>query len=149
MNKRSIRSFAFGLLLSTSLIGASYYASPPAAPTEAEVKAFLKQHGLVAVAKEEYDKLRSAQPNVDPKAPAKQTSEPSVQTVYVYRLVIKKGDTPETFARELEEAGIIPSARAFNDYLEQHGLTRSIRPGAYNVRSDMDYAAIGRLIAKP
>ncbi|EQB95041.1 aminodeoxychorismate lyase [Geobacillus sp. A8] len=149
MNKRSMRSFALGLLVSTALIGASYYASPPAAPTEAEVKAFLKQHGLVAVAKEEYDRLRSAQPNAAPKAASKQMSEPSGQTVYVYRLVIQKGDTPETFARELEEAGIVQSARAFNDYLEQHGLTRSIRPGVYNVRSDMDYAAIGRLIAEP
>ncbi|AGE23041.1 MULTISPECIES: endolytic transglycosylase MltG [Geobacillus] len=149
MNKRSMRSFALGLLASTALIGASYYASPPAAPTEAEIKTFLKQHGLVAVAKEEYDRLRSAQPNAAPKAASKQMSEPSGQTVYVYRLVIQKGDTPETFARELEEAGIVQSARAFNDYLEQHGLTRSIRPGVYNVRSDMDYAAIGRLIAEP
>ncbi|NNU84496.1 aminodeoxychorismate lyase [Geobacillus sp. BMUD] len=149
MNKRLMRSFALGLLVSAALIGASYYVSPPAAPTETEVKTFLKQHGLVAVAKEEYDRLRSAQSNTAPKASAKQMSQPSVQTVYVYRLVIKKGDAPETFARELEEAGIIQSAHTFNDYLEQHGLTRSIRPGVYNVRSDMDYAAIGRLIAKP
>ncbi|OQP05803.1 aminodeoxychorismate lyase [Geobacillus sp. 46C-IIa] len=145
MRKRTMRSFAFGLLVSTSLIGAAYYTSPPAAPTEADVEAFLEQHGLVAVAKDEYDKLVSNQP----KAPAEQPPKQSVQIVYVYRLVIEKGDTPEAFAKELEAARIIDSARSFNDYLQKHGLTRSIRPGAYNVRSDMDYAAISRLIASP
>ncbi|AGT32793.1 aminodeoxychorismate lyase [Geobacillus genomosp. 3] len=145
MRKRTMRSFAFGLLVSTSLIGTAYYTSPPAAPTETDVEAFLEQHGLVAVAKDEYDKLLNAQS----KAPAEQPSKQSVQTVYVYRLVIEKGDTPEAFAKELEAAGIIQSARSFNDYLKQHGLTRSIRPGTYNVRSDMDFAAISRLIARP
>jgi len=145
MRKRTMRSFSLGLLVSTSLIGAAYYMSPPAAPTEADVEAYLQRHELVAIEKTEYDKLLSAQP----KAPSEQPPKQSVQTVYVYRLVIEKGDTPEAFAKELEAARIIDSARSFNDYLQKQGLAHSIRPGAYNVRSDMDYAAISRLIASP
>ncbi|WP_445612704.1 aminodeoxychorismate lyase [Geobacillus sp. YF-1] len=145
MRKRTMRSFALGLLASASLIGAAYYLSPPTPPTEQEVKAFLKQHGLIAIAKDEYDQLR----RTGRKVAATPTPKPSRQTVYVYRLVIEKGDTPESFAKELESAGVIDSARSFNDYLQQRGLARSIRPGTYTVRSDMDYAAISRLIAGP
>ncbi|KFL15925.1 aminodeoxychorismate lyase [Geobacillus stearothermophilus] len=144
MKKRTMRAFALGLLVATSFIGVSYYHSAPDAPTEAEVQAFLEQRGLVAIAKSEYDQLRR-----DRQTSAEQPAAQPAKTVYIYRLVIQKGDTPETFAKELEAAGIIQSARTFREYLQQHGLTRSIRPGAYNVRSDMDYAAIGRLIAKP
>lgn len=144
MKKRTMRAFALGLLVATSFIGVSYYHSAPDAPTEAEVQAFLEQRGLVAIAKSEYDQLRRGQ-----QTSAEQPAAQPAKTVYIYRLVIQKGDTPETFAKELEAAGIIQSARTFREYLQQHGLTRSIRPGAYNVRSDMDYAAISRLIAKP
>ncbi|MED5074834.1 aminodeoxychorismate lyase [Anoxybacillus geothermalis] len=144
MKKRTMRAFALGLLVATSFIGVSYYHSAPDAPTEAEVQAFLEQRGLVAIAKSEYDQLRR-----DRQTSAEQPAARPAKTVYIYRLVIQKGDTPETFAKELEAAGIIQSARTFREYLQQHGLTRSIRPGAYNVRSDMDYAAISRLIAKP
>ena len=145
MRKRTIRSFAFGLLVSTSIIGAAYYTSPPPESTDVDVKAYLQQHELVAVTKDEYDKLLSTQS----KASVEQPPKHSVQTVYVYRLVIEKGDTPEAFAKELEAAHIIDSARSFNDYLQKRGLAHLIRPGAYNVRSDMDYAAISRLITSP
>lgn len=144
MKKRTMRAFALGLLVATSFIGVSYYHSAPDAPTEAEVQAFLEQRGLVAIAKSEYDQLRRGR-----QTSAEQPAARPAKTVYIYRLVIQKGDTPETFAKELEAAGIIQSARTFREYLQQHGLTRSIRPGAYNVRSDMDYAATSRLIAKP
>jgi cell division protein YceG involved in septum cleavage len=66
--------------------------------------------------------------------------------VFVYSLTIQKGDVPNDFAQKLENAHIINDADALVAYLQTHGLTRYIRPGTYQVHSDMSYEEISKLI---
>ncbi|QPA30080.1 aminodeoxychorismate lyase [Thermaerobacillus caldiproteolyticus] len=145
MNRAVIRAFSIGLLLATAIIGTVYY-SQPHTLTKSQLNSELNDQGLVAIPKKEYEHLKEmSKRSKQPSSPSPAMSS-QLKTVHIYRLVIKKGDVPAQFAKELEAAQIIPSAKAFMNYLEQHQLTHEIRIGTYEVRSDMSYENIGNII---
>jgi hypothetical protein len=145
MNKGIIRAFALGMLLATSVLGTAYYNASPHL-TKKELEAHAQKQQLVLLSKTEYESLRAAATRkAQPSAPKAPKTEPP-KTVHVYRLVIRQGDVPAKFAKELEQANIIADAKKLTGYLEARGLTRSIRPGAYDVRSDMSYEEIARIL---
>ncbi|ANB56257.1 yceG-like family protein [Anoxybacillus sp. B7M1] len=143
MNREAIRGFALGMLLSTSIIGIIYY-QQPVKSTKAQLDAYLQKNELVVLAKTEYQALKKAAETKAQAASPKTTAPPA--TIRIYRLVINKGDVPTKFAKELEEAKIISDDQALTNYLNAHQLTGQIRPGTYEIRSDMKYEEIARMI---
>lgn len=142
--KKEIRAFALGMLLSTSILGVVYYQSDHEQPlTEAQVEAYLKNHHKIALSNTQYTALqeKANEANKQPKQAA-----PNAATIHIYHLVIEKGDVPAKFAKELEAANIIADADALTSYLETHQLTRAIRPGTYEIRSDMSYEQIAAML---
>jgi hypothetical protein len=141
--KQTIRAAALGMLFATSVMGTAYYIEPKTL-TKAKLDDVLEKEGLVAIRESEYKKLiEAAKKKQSTLAPINPSSP---KTVFVYSLTIQKGDVPNDFAQKLENAHIISDADALVAYLQTHGLTRYIRPGTYQVHSDMSYEEISKLI---
>jgi len=71
-----------------------------------------------------------------------ETSSDAVTTT----IVIAEGD-PSSFAtNQLQNQGIIESASEFNDFLEENGYTVRLRPGSYEVSSDMTFQEIATIL---
>jgi len=142
--KREIRAFALGMLLSTSILGVVYYQADKQQPlTKAQVDAYLQKQHKIALSNAQYTALKE-KANKASERPKQDT--PNITTVHIYHLVIEKGDVPAKFAKELEAANIIADADALTSYLETHQLTRAIRPGTYEIRSDMSYEQIAAML---
>lgn len=144
--KKEIRAFALGMLLSTSILGVVYYQADKQQPlTKAQVDAYLQKHHKIALSNAQYaalqEKANKANKQTKPVAP-------NTTPVHIYHLVIETGDVPAKFAKELETAKVIADATALTSYLETHQLTRAIRPGTYEIRSDMSYEQIAAMITK-
>lgn len=78
-----------------------------------------------------------------------ESQEPTTQVVITqYVLHIQWGDTPKMVSRELEENGMIDSASAFRDYLEEHGYAGKLRSGSYTITKGMTYEEIAKMITK-
>ncbi|MBB5324713.1 cell division protein YceG involved in septum cleavage [Anoxybacillus tepidamans] len=146
MNKSIVRAFALGMLLSTSIIGAVYYNQLPTF-TKSQLDAYLKKNEQIILSKNEYQTLKEAAEKAAKTSHSSAvTVPPKPKTIYIYHLVVKKGDVPAKFAKELEEANIIADAKALTNYLNAHSLTRAIRPGTYEIRSDMKYEEIAHIL---
>lgn len=146
MNKGVIRAFAFGMLLSTSIISAVYY-NESLTLTKSQVDTYLKKNKLITLSKNEYQTLKeAAEKAAKTSHPSTVAAPPKPKTIHVYHLVVKKGDVPAKFAKELEEANVIADAKVLTNYLETHNLTRAIRPGTYEIRSDMKYEEIAHIL---
>ncbi len=64
------------------------------------------------------------------------------------KFTVRGGLTSTTVAREMEEAGIIDSAEAMDEYMEKNGFSRKIRAGVYTIPKGASYAQIARIITK-
>ncbi len=64
------------------------------------------------------------------------------------KFTVRGGLTSATVAREMEEAGIIDSAEAMDEYMEKNGFSRKIRAGEYTIPKGASYAQIARIITK-
>jgi len=150
MDKRNIRSFALGMLLSTCIIGSIYYYSKPYEQTGQQLESVLKAKGLVAVNEKEYEQLKrlseQKENSKNKQHPPQQSSHKESETVHVYRLTVSEGKYPRDIAKELEEAKIIPNDTDFTDHLEKRNLTRKIRVGTYTVTSQMTLEQISNMI---
>ena len=155
MDKRSIRSFALGMLLATAIIGSMYYYYRPLEWTEQQLESMLKEKGLVAVNVKEYENLKQFSKQQEEKENKNQDRQRTIrqqnstvehETIHAYRLVVSEGKFPRDIARELEEARVIEDAADFTNYLEKRNLTRKIRVGTYNVNSKMSYEQLSQII---
>ncbi|ANB61107.1 endolytic transglycosylase MltG [Anoxybacteroides amylolyticum] len=142
--KKEIRTFALGMLLSTSILGVVYYQYDKQQPlTQSQVEAYLKKHHEIALSNAQYHALQEKANKANKQA---KQGTPNITTVHIYHLVIEKGDVPAKFAKKLETAKIIADADTLTSYLETHQLTRAIRPGTYEIRSDMSYEQIAAIL---
>jgi DeoR/GlpR family transcriptional regulator of sugar metabolism len=153
MDRTAIRAFAIGMLLATAVIGSIYYYSKPAELAETDIHSYLQEKGLIVISVKEYKQLKKAKQqsqsnsaNKQAKPAHKNIDKP--ETIYSYQLVIDKGKTAAEIAKELEEAQVIKDAVSFIKYLRDHGLTRKIRGGTYNVNSNMNHEELSEIITK-
>jgi hypothetical protein len=148
MNTGVIRAFALGTLFATAIIGTIYYTQSTTL-TKSQLDAALAKNGLITISEKEYKQLKEAAKQAKQSAVSikrKPTATTPPKTIHIYHLVIEKGDVPTKFAKELEEAKVISDAQALMNYLETHQLTRDIRAGTYEIRSDMSYEEIGHIL---
>ncbi|MEK4301692.1 hypothetical protein MKY30_20230 [Oceanobacillus sp. FSL W8-0428] len=61
-------------------------------------------------------------------------------------ITLENGAPPSNISDALEDAGIIDDARDFNDFLEDNDLSGSVKPGTYEVDSEMSFDEIGDII---
>ena len=62
--------------------------------------------------------------------------------------VVRSGLLSSSVAREMEEAGIIDDADAFDDYIEKNGYGKQLRSGKYKIPDGADYETIAKIITR-
>jgi hypothetical protein len=165
MMKNSLRSFASGLLIATTMIGAVYLFGPEKAEsteqpaetaktkalTEEEMMAQLTSKGYVIHTEEEWNKQAAAAADSEKKedkpAPAQ---EESSQEKVIYRAIlsISTGMTSIDVGNALENAKIIDNGMDFYKEVEKRGLENELRPGTFEIESGMSMDTIISIIFK-
>lgn len=80
---------------------------------------------------------------------AKPTEEPTARpTKKTHTFTVRDGLVSSSVARELQEAGIIKDADAFDEYLEKSGMGRKIRAGKYKIPEGADFKEIAKIITR-
>ncbi|NMH69604.1 endolytic transglycosylase MltG [Bacillus sp. RO3] len=151
MTPNSLRSFAAGLLISTSLIGGVYMFGPSEAKStggeetvkkeklsQEEMVDQLTSQGFVIHTKDEWDK-QLARMNEKQAAKTEDKKEQKNETDVVYRtmLTVSSGMTSIDVGNALENANIIKSGLDFYKEVENRGLENELRPGTFEVESGM------------
>lgn len=62
--------------------------------------------------------------------------------------VVRSGLLSSSVAREMEEAGVIDDADAFDDYIEKNGYGKQLRSGKYKIPDGADYETIAKIITR-
>ncbi|MBS4207484.1 hypothetical protein [Bacillus sp. FJAT-50079] len=148
MKANSIRSFAIGLLIATSMCGAAYFLSPKKVKseptveklTEAEMKSKLAANGYKILTEEEWNEQLAANEKAEePKEEEKEEGKEEESETVVYRtiLTVSSGMTSIDVGEALQKANIIDSAIGFFKEVENKGLANGLRPGTYEVDSEM------------
>ncbi len=158
MTANSIRSFALGLLIAAGICGLVYFLEPEEAnsnetseskavfetPSIDEMKNLLAQEGyLVRTEAEWNDQLAAAK--------AEQSGEQAdngEKVIYRTMISVTSGMTSIDVGRALEQTNIIEDAFAFSKEVENRGVSNGLRPGMYEVSSEMSLDEIIATIFK-
>lgn len=155
MTSKSMRSFAGGIILATSICGAVYFSGPSEVkstqtvvkvkqPSELEMKNMLLSKGYVIHTEEEWKKQQAAS------AKAKSSTKAASPNKVEYRTIItvSKGMTSIDVEKALKRAKIIDKKIKFSKEVEKRGLENDLRPGSYNVKSGMKMNELIKAIFK-
>lgn len=77
-----------------------------------------------------------------------ETSQMTSASEEIIEVSISAGMNSESVSEVLQAAGIIDSARDFNNYLIQNNMGRYIKSGEYQLKSGMSYAEIANILQK-
>ena len=160
MNKRSIRSFALGILLSVSLLGIFYFSeekNPVQEPINEQIaKSYLEEKGFMILTEEQYNELESSideAKKTEKKLMEEQDSKqkdveevPNKDTTM--KLEIISGMVSHDIAQVLEKNNIIDDADQFAIYLEENGYSKRIQLGVFELKTGMSYKEIAKIITK-
>ena len=144
MKANLIRSFAAGLLLATVVSGSVYFLSGDSSngdqgslSTE-EMKTALTNEGYKVLTEVEYaDELAAAQ--IEAEESQEQTAPEETTETVVYRtmITVTQGMTSIDVGDALVSAKIIANRQDFTKLVEQKDLVHALRPGTFEVQSDM------------
>ncbi|WP_244886953.1 endolytic transglycosylase MltG [Rossellomorea vietnamensis] len=148
VTSNSLRSFAGGILIATSLIGAVYLFGPSEASstgkeepaevqklTEDEMVKKLTSKGYVIHTEDQWNKqLKALNENQEEKASDKKDDG---KVVYKTMLTVSTGMTSIDVGNALEQANIIKDGLDFYKEVEKRGLENELRPGTFDVESGM------------
>jgi cell division protein YceG involved in septum cleavage len=150
MKAKLLISFATGLLVATGILGAMYYLDPSEVsgkqiinhPSNEEMKNSLTSAGFVILTGEEHAEITAKEVNPEPE-------EKDVGTV-IYRtyLNVSSGMTSIDVGKALEQAHIIDKAMTFFNEVEKRGLSNKLRPGTYELDSQMTMDQVMKVIFK-
>ncbi|MBS4191298.1 endolytic transglycosylase MltG [Bacillus sp. FJAT-49705] len=157
MNKRSIRAFAFGILITVCILGSFYYFFEDGKKEQLninEAKALLDENGFIAVDKEKYGKMENTLKKLDKKEAEKPQKKETdnhpkdVEPTSSFTLEIVSGMVSHDIASMLEEKKLIDDADRFETYLEENGYSKRIQLGTFAVKKGMSYKEIANIITK-
>lgn len=147
MKANLIRSFAAGLLLATVVSGSVYFLSnddsngSQANLSTEEMKTALTEKGYKVLTEVEYaEELAAAQIEAEEsqqEAAEEETTEKAETIVYRTMVTVTQGMTSIDVGDALVSAKIIASRPEFVNLVEQKGLVQELRPGTFEVHSDM------------
>jgi hypothetical protein len=152
MNKRSIRSFAFGILMTVCIIGfVSFFQEEPKpeSSTIEDAKALLKKSGYVILSVTEFNDLQNQAPAQEKKAEQNvQETETPADPINHYQLEITSGITPSEISALLKENHIIENESEFTDFLINQNYHTKIQLGSYALTNQMTHEQIADIITK-
>ena len=149
MNPNTLRSVAAGLLIATGVCGAVYFfgsteetnSKQQEKMSSEEMKDVLTTEGYVVLTEDELNnKIADAEANVSKNILTNQQNQQSEQSetvVYRTMITVTSGMTSIDVGNALTSAKIIPNRKAFTDAVEAKGLVQNLRPGTFEVQSDM------------
>ncbi len=168
MNKRSVRSFAFGLILAVTLIGSVYYGQKDSEPSSMEIEeatSFLANKGYMILKKSEYNALKGQaliqEEETKPKSETNQektetkvdtkTNPPAPETkdsIINFQLEVVSGMTSSEIAAKLAENKIVDDEEDFAEHLIKNDYQTDIQVGSYSLTNKMSYDQIAKMITK-
>ncbi len=155
MKAQLMRSFAGGLILSTSICGIVYLlgsnnVQSAKIPSEDEMINSLTADGYIVQTEEEWKKQITA--NETPKEQIKEepTEAETAEEKVVYRTIlsVSKGMTSIDIEKILKSTKSIGPEINFSKEVENRGLSNKLRPGTYEVDSGMTIDEIMAVIFK-
>ena len=165
MNKRSLRSFAFGLFAASSIIGAYtvYNNAEISAETDKKItteqaEKVLSAAGYTTVANEDYEELVASKEQADNAAQQAEADKKAAQQEEAkkeeanepvsYKLKIKSGMSPGEIADTLAKEKIIKDKDEFEAFLIDNDYHTKVQVGSFRVYSDMSFREIAEKITK-
>ncbi|MCA1059650.1 endolytic transglycosylase MltG [Rossellomorea aquimaris] len=162
VTSNSLRSFAAGILIATSLIGAVYLFGPSEAKStgkeepakveklsEDEMVKKLTSKGYVIHTEDQWEKqLQAMNENQQDKETEKKDDNADGEVIYKTMLTVSTGMTSIDVGNALEKANIIESGLDFYKEVENRGVENDLRPGTFEVESGMTTDEIIRTIFK-
>ncbi|MGN1402187.1 MAG: aminodeoxychorismate lyase [Bacillus sp. (in: firmicutes)] len=143
MTTNSLRNFAGGILLATVVVGTVYYLTPRSVEEKVEkvnlssdeMIVDLETEGYVVLTEEELQtKINESQVAVADQEKPEVAAE---KIVYRTMLTVTSGMTTTDVAQALAKANIIKDTKSFTDIIEKKNLVQDLRPGTFEVQSDM------------
>lgn len=167
MNKRNVRSFAFGILFAAVLLGAStvFFDAKQSMDIE-EAKKTVEKEGYMVVSKKDYEKLVAEQPKEEEKnkveeqeqgedkvSPKEEASDEEIEKeekseIISYQLEIVSGMNTEEISSTLEKANIIDDEQSFEQFLIEHEYNKKVQVGTFELNNQMSYEEISKIITK-
>ncbi|MCR8849571.1 endolytic transglycosylase MltG [Rossellomorea sp. SC111] len=148
VTSNSLRSFAGGILIATSLIGAVYLFGPSEAKStgkeepaevqklsEDEMVKKLTSEGYVIHTEDQWNKQLKAMNEKQEENASDKKDDGKV--VYKTMLTVSTGMTSIDVGNALEQANIIKNGLDFYKEVEKRGLENELRPGTFEVESGM------------
>lgn len=74
--------------------------------------------------------------------------KPETETATTKSVTISSGDGSYTVAKKLEEAGVVSSAAAYDDFLCANGYDKKLRPGTFEIPADAGDEEIARIVTR-
>ena len=146
MKAKLIRSFAAGLLLATVVSGSVYFLSSNDSSNEnkqeklstEEMKNLLTEEGYKVLTEVELaEQLAAAQIEAEESKEQATTENTPEKVVYRTMITVTSGMTSIDVGNALVNAKIIANRQEFVNLVEQKGLVQELRPGTFEVQSDM------------
>lgn len=166
MTKKSIQTFAAGMILATGVLALVFFLTGKdeaaadtttketlaSKVTDTDVKNYLDSKKEVSVSRETYqqlldfkEKALKANEDGDSKNDKETTDKPKGKPV---KFVIKNGMSTSDVSDMLEKDGIINSSKDFNDYVIDAGYHKEIRAGKFNLKTGMTFKQIVKALTK-
>lgn len=94
----------------------------------------------------EEDSQEEEQPEQETPEESEEDSEEEAEVVFSATITVGEGQPSSVAARQLQEQGIIEDRFDFDSYLENNNYAVLVRPGSYEVSSDMNYEEIANTL---
>jgi hypothetical protein len=154
MVAKQMSSFATGLIVATAICGTVYFFGPGEVtsnqdiekPSEEEMKNMLTSAGYVIHTEEEWkEQLATVEPA---EIKTKPVDEGKETIVYRTILNVSSGMTSIDVGKVLVQANITDNAMTFFNEVENRGLSNDLRPGTYEIDSEMSIEEVISIIFK-
>ncbi len=167
MNKRNLRSFAFGLIIAVTLIGSVYYFQNDSIQLTMKVDdatSFLAEKGYTVIKDSEYKDLKE-RTSIQSKStlsenkdvPLQENTEEKVEispsadtpnSIINFQLEVESGMTSSEISTKLAQNKIVDDEEDFANYLINNGYQTEIQLGSYSLTNRMSYDQIAKMITK-
>jgi len=160
MNKRTMRSFSFGLILSVLLIGSVYYSQDHSKQPTFEIDdatSLLQEKGYTVLKNSEYSAMKektfvqneaTIQENKEDQSQENPEEKSTTDSIINYQLEVVSGMTSSEIANTLGQNQIVKDEAEFAHYLIKNGFQTEIQLGSYSLTNRMDFAQIAKMITK-
>ena len=117
--------------------------------TEAEPEAAVSTETQAAAEPEttqEPEATAEPESTKEPETTAESEATGAPEQIQTASITIQRGDDSGSVSRQLQEFGLVESAKAFDNYLCNNGYSRNINPGTYEIAPGTSEEEIAKII---